>query len=73
MDDWDALREPQRQRPVPVERPVGLGVQLRAVEDDEPGVDAAPPERLNVRPRDPGHVDRAVGHAQGASHSSWSK
>ena len=45
---------------VPVERPVGLGVQLAALEDDEPRVDALPPQRLHVLPRNPGDVDRAV-------------
>ena len=35
-----------------------------AVEDDELRVDAAPPERLHVRPRHAGRVDRAVDDAQ---------
>ena len=39
----ELLREPLRQRPVPVERDVGLGVQRAALEDDEPCVDPLPP------------------------------
>ena len=45
----------------PVERPVRLGVERVALEDDEPRVDALPPERLHVLPRDAGGVDGAVG------------
>ena len=47
-----------------VERDVGLGVQRVALEDDEPCVDAAAPERLGRRPRDAGRVDRAERDAQ---------
>ena len=62
MEDVGPRREPRERarleelpreeavRPVQVE--VGLRVQPVAVEDDEPGVDAAAPERLDVRPRD---------------------
>ena len=72
----ELLREPLRQRPVPVERPVGLRVQAPALEDDEPCVDALPSQRLDVLPRDAGDVDRRVRHPQRAGHvsnSSWSK
>ena len=55
-----------------VERPVGLGVELVAVEDDEVGVDAAPPERLHVRPRDARRVDGAVEDAQAQRKTSSS-
>ena len=44
----------------PVERLVGLGVELVPLEDDEPRVDPAAPERQHVLPRDAGRVDRAV-------------
>ena len=47
-----------------VERDVGLGVQRVALEDDEPRVDAAAPERLRGRPRDAGRVDRAERDAE---------
>ena len=61
-----------------VERPVGLWVEPVALEDDEPCVHAAPSERLHVRPRDPGGIDRTVDYAERAtraqaSHSTWSK
>ena len=46
---------------------VGLRVQPVAVEDDEPRVDAASPERLDVRPRDAGGVDGAVRDAHEAT------
>ena len=49
---------------VPVERLVRLGVELVALEDDEPRVDALAPEREHVLPRDAGGVDRAVGDAE---------
>ena len=49
---------------VQVERPVGLGVELVAVEDDERGVDAASAQGLDVRPRHARGVDRAVDDAQ---------
>jgi hypothetical protein len=46
--------------------PVGLiGAERLRVEDDEPRVHAASPQRLHVRPADPGQVDRAVRHAEG--------
>jgi len=35
-------------------------VQLGAVEDDEPRVDALAPQRLDVRPRNACDVDRGV-------------
>ena len=50
-----------------VERDVGFGVQRVALEDDEPCVDAAAPERLGRRPRDAGRVDRAEGDPQRAA------
>ena len=49
---------------VPVERLVGLGVELVALEDDEPRVDPLAPQREHVLPRDAGGVDRAVGDAE---------
>ena len=66
-----------------VERAVCLRVKGIAVEDDERCVDAALSQRLDVRPRDPGGVDRAVDDAERAAHvgeplvpprarSSWS-
>ena len=45
---------------VPVERPVRLGMQPPALEDDEPRVDPLPPQRLDVLPRDAGDVDGRV-------------
>jgi hypothetical protein len=39
-------------------------VQLPPLEDDEPGVNAFPPQRLHVLPRNPGDVDGRVRHAQ---------
>ena len=57
-------REPQRQRAAPVERPVGLGVELPAVEDDEPGVDPLPTLRLDVLPGDAGDVHRGMRDAK---------
>src|SRR5262249_43336124 len=73
----ELLRELQRKRPVPVERPVGLVMQPSALEYDEPRVHAPPLERLDVLPRDPCDVDRAVRHPQPpvrhVSNSSWSK
>src|SRR4029077_13106258 len=74
------LREQLEQRPplgrlaaqeaaAPVERPVRLRVKRIALEHDEPGVDAATTERLHVRPRHPGRVDRAVDDAQPAVRS----
>jgi hypothetical protein len=38
-------------------------MELRAVEDDELGVDAFSSQRLDVRPRNPRDVDRAVDNA----------
>ena len=49
-----------------VERPVGLGVQRVAVEDDELRVDPAAAERLDVRPRHARRVDGAVDDAERA-------
>src|SRR4029079_5354961 len=43
---------------------VGFGVQPVAVEDDELRVDAELAQRLHVRPRDAGRVDRAVDDPQ---------
>src|SRR6187549_3109224 len=54
-----------------LERPVRLGVELVALEDDEPCVDALPPQCLHVLPRDAGGVHRAVRYSE--SHSTWSK
>ena len=51
-----------------VERDVGLGVEGVALEHDEPGVDAAAPERLGRRPRNAGRVDGAEDDAQRARH-----
>ena len=56
----ELLRELHGQRAAPVERPVGLVVELPALEDDEPRVDPLAPQCLHVLPRDPGDVDRAV-------------
>ena len=56
----ELLREFLRQRAVTVERPVGLVVQLPALEDNEPSVHTFPPQRLHVLPRDPGSVDGRV-------------
>ncbi len=47
-----------------VERPVRLRVECAPVEDDEPCVDAAPAQRLDVLPRDACRVDRAVDDAE---------
>ena len=70
-------RLPAGEAAAAVERPVGLGVQAIALEDDEPRVHASPTQRLHVRPRDARGVHGAVDDAQGplryASHSSWSK
>ena len=60
----ELLCELHRQRPAPVERPVGLVVQLPALEDDEPRVDPLAPQRLDVLPRDPRDVHGAVRHPQ---------
>ena len=56
----ELLREPQRQRPVPVERPVGLVVQLPPFEDDEPRVDPLAPQSLHVLPGNPRDVHRTM-------------
>ena len=58
-------RKPPRQPAAPLERPVGLGVQPAAVEDDEPRVDALAPQRLGRSPtgsrrRSPGSASRAA-------------
>ena len=60
----ELLRQLHGQRPATVERPVGLVVQLPALEDDEPRVDTLPPQRLNVLPGNPGDVHGTVRHAQ---------
>ncbi len=49
---------------------VRLRVQGVAVEDDKLRVDAAVSQRLNVRPRDPCRVDRAMGDAHGATRTA---
>ncbi len=54
-------QQPARQAAVAVERPVGLGMEAAAVDDDEPRVHAGAPQRLHVLPGDAGHVDGAVG------------
>jgi hypothetical protein len=41
-------------------------VERVPLEHDEPSLDAAPAQRLHVRPRDSGRVDRAVDDAQRA-------
>ena len=51
---------------VELERAVGLRVELVAVEDDERRLDPAPPERLDVRPRDARGVDGAMDDAERA-------
>ena len=51
---------------------VRLGMGGMRVEDDQPRVDALPPQGLHVRPADTREVDRAVDDSQ-ASHSTWSK
>ena len=60
----ELLSEPLRQRPVPLEGDVRLGVKRPALEDDEASVDPQPPQRLHVLPRDPGRVDGTVRHPQ---------
>jgi hypothetical protein len=45
---------------VSVERPVRLVVQLPALEDNEPGVNTLPPQRLDVLPRDASGVNGRV-------------
>jgi hypothetical protein len=57
----------------PVQVPVRLGVRGVDLEDDEPRVDALPPQRLHVRPSHPGEIHRTVRYAEGSSHSTWSK
>src|SRR5437764_42411 len=74
VEDVGAREEPSERAPLhelaaeesagAVERPVGVGVEAAALEDDEAGVDAATAERLDVRPRHPGDVHGAVGDAQ---------
>ena len=59
-DAVDAFCEGIAFTPDEVERLVGLRMQLVPLEDDEPRVDAAPPQRVHVRPGDPGRVDRAM-------------
>ena len=56
------LREPSRQRPRPLERPIRLVVQPPPLEDDEPSVDPLPPQRLHVLPRNPRDVHGRVRH-----------
>jgi hypothetical protein len=67
---WEELgeRAPLRELSPPeaataFERPVGLRMEAVTVEDHQLGVDAAPPERLDVRPRHTRRVDRAVDDA----------
>src|SRR5581483_4202198 len=48
-------------------------VEPVALEDDEPRVDAAPAQRLHVRPRDAGRVHRTVDDAQRAAAGSRSR
>ncbi len=50
-----------------LERAVGLRVQGVSVEHDELRVDPAPSERLDVRPRHPGSVHRAVDDSERAA------
>ena len=83
VEDVGPRQQAQERRPLhgltppesarPVERPVSLWMELLALHDDEPRVDALPPQRLHVRPRDPRHVQRGVDYAEGSSHSTWSK
>ena len=49
---------------VAFERPVRLRVHAVALEDDERGVDTAPPQRLDVRPGHAGRVHGAVDDAE---------
>jgi hypothetical protein len=49
---------------VALERPVGLGVERVAVEDDELRVDSMTAKSLDVRPGYAGRVDRAMDDAQ---------
>src|SRR5829696_5727143 len=56
----------------PVERSVGLRVELLPLDDDELRVDALPAKRQHVRPRNARHVQRGVNYP-GSSHSTWSK
>ena len=53
-------------RAVELERAVRLGVHRVAVEDDERGIDAAPSQGLDVRPRHACRVDRTEDDAQRA-------
>ena len=50
-----------------VERQVRLGVEHVALENHQPCVDAATPERLHVRPRHAGGIDRAMDDAEAAA------
>ena len=77
VEDVRLRREPRERAPLRQLLPdeaaaapevdVRLRMQPVAVEDDEPRVDAAPPERLDVRPRDAGSVDGAVRDAHEAT------
>ena len=51
----------------PLQVDVCFRVQRVAIEDDELGLDSTGAQRLDVRPRDPCGVDRAVGDAHGAT------
>ncbi len=74
VEDVRLGKQPQKRAPLrrlaaeeaaaALERLVGLGVERVAVEDDELRVDAPPPERPDVRPRDPCGVDGAVDDAE---------
>ena len=73
VEDVGLGREPREGSPLrqllpqktasPREVDVRLRVQPVTVEDDEPRIDTASAERLDIRPRDPGGVHRAVRHA----------
>ncbi len=83
VKDVGLRQQPEEGRPLyglappeaagPVERQIGLRMELLALDDDEPGVDALAAQRLHVRPRDPRHVQRGVDYSEGSSHSTWSK
>ncbi len=66
-DERTPLRElPAQEAALAVERPVRLGVQAIALEDDELRVDAAAAQREDVLPRHAGRVHRAVDDPQHA-------
>ena len=79
VEDVGAGQEPRECRPLrrlsareaapALERPVGLGVEGVAIEDDELRVHTAPPQRLNVRPRHAGRVHRAMDDSHRLSQS----